>query len=500
MALSATAPAASRPQSLPHEMPRRGEPSGASLAAAAMRCLPIGLFCLHLVRALWRWREYPYRPYDPDLLAYFVYWKNLVTGIHALRGVPYFTVPKPLLVFLLGPLDDPRLAFALSASAAAALGTLVYLIGRRAFGAAAGTVASLALLLDIQGATLTLGSNADLYLTVFLFASVYCAMGRRYVASACCLTLAALVKPVVLPCALYFLTVEGRDRRRAAWSSLVPLAALPLTLGSNRVLLGSYFGVERFFTAFDAMSARAPLATPELLRVALWLQLVKDTFVSTAPWGFVGLAAWLARDKARLTSPLILMPLLLLGGYLLLNVKTPFVPFFRFFWPLEVWFLAFVVFGMLETIRHAIRRPRLVRFLTVAVLLAFLADDLVSREMRYTRGFADPMEKATEFAINAFGTLERERLPGQTVLAPLAFFPHALWALQDTRVHPEKVVVAEQAADAASPAQPDWVLYVPQAFLKPATKEYVDALLASGSYRLVTGAPEAALFTRAEGG
>src|SRR5579875_2180782 len=265
MALTATAPAAARPQSLPHEMPRRGEPAGASLAAAAMRCLPIGLFCLHLARALWRWREYPYRPYDPDLLAYFVYWKNLVAGIHALRGVPYFTVPKPLLVFLLGPLDDPRLAFALSASAAAALGTLVYLIGRRAFGAAAGTVASLALLLDIQGGTLTLGSNADLYLTVFLFASVYCAMGRRYVASACCLTLAALVKPVVLPCALYFLTVEGRDRRRAAWSSLVPLAALPLTLGSNRVLLGSYFGVERFFTAFDAMSARAPLATPELI-------------------------------------------------------------------------------------------------------------------------------------------------------------------------------------------------------------------------------------------
>jgi hypothetical protein len=459
-----------------------------------MRCVPIGLFCLHLVRALWFWREYPHGPYDPDLLAYFVYWKNLVGGIHALREVPYFTVPKPLLVFLLGPLGDPRLAFAVSAIAAAALGTLVYLIGRQAFGVAAGTVASLALLLDIQDATLTLRSSADLYLTAFLFASVYCAMRRRYVASACCLALGALVKPVVLPCALYFLTVEGRDRRRAVWSSLVPLAALPLTLVSNRVLLGSFFGVERFFSAFDAMSAGAPLPTLELLRVAVWLQLVKDTFAATAPWGVVGLAAWLARDKTRLTSPLIVMPLLCLGGYLLLNIKTPFVPFFRFFWPLEVWFLAFVVFGMLETIRRAIRRQRLVRFLTVAVLLGFLADDLVSREMRYKHAFADPMEKVMEFAVDAAGTLGRERLPGQTVLAPPALFPHVLWAFEELRAHPDRVVVTEQAADAASPALPDWVLYVPRAFVKPTTKEYVDALLASGSYRLVTGTPEAALF------
>jgi hypothetical protein len=109
------------------------------------------------------------------------------------------------------------------------------------------------------------------------------------------------------------------------------------------------------------------------------------------------------------------------------------------------------------------------------------------------------MQNIMAFAVDAVGTLGRERANGQTVLAPLALFPHVLWALDDTRLHPERVVVAEQAAEAAGTARPDWVLYVPQAFVKPTTKEYVDALVAEGGYRLVAGTPQAALFTRVPG-
>ena len=111
------------------------------------------------------------------------------------------------------------MVFVVSAVLSAWLGAVVYLVGRIAFGRAAGVLFSLALLLDVDRATLTLHSSADLYVTTLLFTSIYCTLTRRFAFSGLALLLSALVKPVTLPCAFHLLAVDGPDRRRLACRS-----------------------------------------------------------------------------------------------------------------------------------------------------------------------------------------------------------------------------------------------------------------------------------------
>ena len=75
---------------------------------------PLGLFALHVAHGLWFAHLYPAGVWDPDLVAYFIYFENWVAGIRALHTIDYFTVPKPLLVFVLGPLGSAAAAFAIS--------------------------------------------------------------------------------------------------------------------------------------------------------------------------------------------------------------------------------------------------------------------------------------------------------------------------------------------------------------------------------------------------
>ena len=457
---------------------------------------PLGLFVAHLTHNLWFAHQYPDGTYDPDLIAYFVYFKNWLAGSTALHDIAYFTVPKPLLVFGLGPLDDPLPAFWITAILAGGLGALLYLIGRDVFGRLAGVLLSAVTLLDIERATLTLRSSADFYVALFLCLAIYASMQRRFVASGVALALSVLVKPITLPCVLHLLAVEGDDRVRARWAALIPVAAVPLVLFSNFTLMGSIAGPERFFSGFDALSEGTAMPTGELIRFVVWVQLVKTAFVSTAPFGFLGLALWLGRGKTRLTHPFLLVPLLFLGGYVAMSVKEPFVPFFRFFWLLQVWFAGFIVFAMVEVARRFARGQRAWRWGVTCALGFFLVDDHLMRQLHYRHHFAGPFEEAMSFVKLTPPTFTRERSAGETVLTPLAFLPYLLWQLDDARTHPALVITAEQvAADAALPP-PDWIVYVPQAFLKQETRDYVQRLLAQGGYepRLVRG--EAALLAR----
>src|SRR5262245_53666924 len=124
---------------------------------------PVILGALHLVHTLWFASLYPDGIHDPDLLAYFVYFANWLSGTTSLHAVPYFTVPKPLLVFVLGPLASAPAAFAVSALCSALLGVVVYQVGRRAFDRTTGVLFSLVLLLDVDRAVLSLHSSGDFY-------------------------------------------------------------------------------------------------------------------------------------------------------------------------------------------------------------------------------------------------------------------------------------------------------------------------------------------------
>jgi hypothetical protein len=443
---------------------------------------PVALGGLHAAHTLWFGAVYPDVVYDPDLVAYFVYFRNWITGTTSLHDAAYFTVPKPLLVFLLGPLDSAQAAFAVSALTAGIFGALVYLIGRNVFDRTVGIVCSLMLLVDIDRATLTSRASADFFLALFLFASIHAALVRRYVWAGLAIALAALVKPVALPCALHLLVVEGEDRRRAWLGAAIAGAALPLILLSNQTLLGSAFGTQRFFAGFASMSDGAQMASGDLLRFVLWVELVKTIFVATAPFGVLGMVVWIGRDRRRLTSPFFVAPLALAAGYLVLSLTTPFIAFARFFWPIQVWFGCFIAYGMLETARRLAPEPRAFRVAVAGVLLFFLFDEQMSRQLHYRSHFAAPFQDAMRFVESTDGLFASARATEDTILTPVAFFPYFLWTVDDARKQPSLVRVAEYPSDDAAQAPPDWVLYVPGVYIRHDARARVEALLGSGLY------------------
>ena len=469
-------------------------------ARAARDHWPFTLAAVHLAHTLWFTSLYPEGVYDPDLLAYFVYFKNWVAGITSLQSMSYFTVPKPLPVFLLGPLDNAQLAFAVSALAAAGFGALIYLICNRAFGRTAGVLCSLMVLLDVDRATLSMRSSADFFMTVLLFASIWATLSRRYAWSGVALLLAGLCKPVAIPCALHLLAIEGEDRKKAWLAAALPLVALPLTLLSNDLLLGSPFATQKLFSGFASMTEGTQMPTEDLLRFVLWVELAKTIFVSTAAFGVLGLVVWIGRDKSRLTNPFFLVPLLLLGGYLVLSVTTPFVAFFRFFWTVQVWFTCFIVYGIVETCRRLAPEPRKLQIAVTVAVLFFLFDEQLQRQMRFRSHFAGPFQEAMAFVGTTDTTLSHDRAAGETILTPLAFLPYLIWSIDDARLTPDVVRTAELHEEDSKLPPPDWILYVPMAFLSPPTREYVNGLLARGTYRpiMVSEKGTAALFMRTD--
>jgi hypothetical protein len=450
-----------------------------------------GLFVLHLAHAFAQAHWFPNYLFDADLLAYFVYFRNWVTHNAALFGVPYFTHPKPLLVFTLGPLAHVSLAFYCSAIASAVLGCLLYLIGRDAFGRPAGILFSILFLADLSTWVLTLKSSADMYIAFFFFLALYLCTRERLAASSLMLFFSALIKPVTLPCTLCFL-VPGVRSKKAWFCALLPFLAIPLTLWANQVLLGNALGSDSFFKEFAALRDSRPLATGDVIHFAFWTQLVKNRFVSTAPLGFLGVLVWLARDRRRLTSPLLLMPLLFVAGYFMLSLALPYMPFFRFFWPLELWFLGFIGVGILETARQVSRGQSWLKFAVAGLLLLFLTDDLVVLQLRYRNLFAIPFEESMAFVNSARPTLEKRLAPGERLLAPLAFLPYFMWELNDRG---SAVMTAEQATVNGNVGRPEWILDVPIIYANPRTQEFVAQLIKEGNYRVWLTDGKAALLT-----
>ena len=454
---------------------------------------PIGLFAVHLTQAFLFAGWYPESLYDPDLLAYFGYFRGWVEHDAALQGCTYF-IPKPLLVFILGPLGNVRWAFACSAVASALLGSLAYLIGRDCFGRMAGVLFSAFLLLDPTKTVLTLNSSADLYVGLFLLWAVYLSTVKHPARASACLLLSALVKPVTLPCALHVLTTDTRGTKRWIWL-LVPMLAIPLTLLSNQALLGSALGSDKSLMQFATLRDGSAIQPGEVLHFALWRQLVRSRFVSTAPWGFLGVLLWVARDRRRLTSPVLLIPILFLSGYVGLSLVSPYMPFFRFFWPVEVWFLGFLIFGMLEAARQLAGGRAWVRAAVSCLLLFFLADDSLARQLRYRDHFALPFERSMAFVSSSREALRNESAPGEHVLTPMTFLPYLAWELPADGHG--KLIAAEQAALDGSTARPEWILDVPDIYLSQAARDLVARLVRQGQYEVRLTDGTAALLRRA---
>lgn len=465
-----------------------------SAELGAERRWPVVVFVASLLHTAAFAYVYPHQRFDPDLMAYLVYFRNWWTGDTTLHGIDYFTHPKALLVFGLGPLGEPTLALGVTALVSAGLATLVYLIARAQFGRTTALLISAALLLDPSKAMLTIRSSADLYVAFFLFAAIYLVGRERLIGAACCLFLAALVKPVTLPCAAVFLTLERGGHRR--WiAAALPALAIPLIALANYLLLGSVHGTDRFFEAFAQIRTGDAIGPEGVMHFALWTQLVKNRFVATAAFGFVGFVLWLGGDHRRLTSPLFLMPLLFLVGYYLLGFTSHFLPFFRFFWLLEVWFLMFVVYGAVETARRVAAGHAWIERAVVAIVLVLLADNFIGRQMDHQRDFARPFEQSLIFADAAEQVLRERWSLEQQLMIPEGLLPQTLWDFPgERRAH--HVQTLERAALRGDRVQPDWILFVPRMHLNDASRGWVEQLIRDGAYEVRETNGEDALLAR----
>jgi hypothetical protein len=468
---------------------------GAAAWTRRLDPLLLGVLVANLAHAaLFAW-AYPQQRFDTDLVAYLVYFRNWAAGDPSLFGVRYFMHPKALLVFTLGPLGSVPAAFACTAVASAALGGLVYVISRDHFGRTAALFIAAFLLLDPSKAFLTLKSSADLYVALLLFAAIALSDRGRLLAAAACLLLAALVKPVALPCVAYFLTLpRGTPRRWLA--AALPLLAIPLTLWANHALLGSLHGTDRFFEEFTALRGGDSVGPDSVLHFALWTQLVKQQrFAATAVWALIGMLMWLGADRRRLTSPLWLMPLLFLGGYLLLSVVSRFMPFFRFFWLLDVWFLMFLVYGIVEGTRRLAAGRRWVQVACAGFAFWLLADAGILRQIDYRRDIALSFERGMAFAAVAEPILQAHLQAPQRLQAPIALAPYFMWQLPEAaRTH--RIDTAEAGALEPPNDPPEWIVYVPDLYASAAAQNWVPDTIQHGSYHVVAGDGTAALLMR----
>jgi hypothetical protein len=189
------------------------------------------------------------------------------------------------------------------------------------------------------------------------------------------------------------------------------------------------------------------------------------------------------------------MPLLFVLGYLLLSRAVPYVPFFRYFWPLEVWFLGFLVFGILETARRLSGAQRWVRLTLAGVLLFFLTDDLLTCQLRYRQDFALPFEQSMAFVTSSRDMLARQvGAEAQQILAPLAFVPYLTWELNGPR-RIERIIIAEHMAVNEATTRPEWILDMPEIYANPRTREIVAQLIKDGGYKVRLTDGKAALLS-----
>jgi hypothetical protein len=475
-------------------------PSAVVVRATAQRTRldpwTVGIFAANLAHVLVFSWAYPLHRYDPDLLAYLTYFRNWASGDATLHAMAYFTAPKLLLVFTLGALGNPTAACACTALVSALLGTVVYLIARDAFGRPTALVASFFLLLDPSKAMLTLKSSADLYLAFLVLLAVVLAERDRLIAAAICVLLSALVKPVTLPCAAYFLIASGPRGRR--WTAaMIPIAAVPLILLGHQMLLGGPFRGAQFFDEFTTMTDGVPIGPGEVVHYAVWSQLIKIRFATTASWGIVGMLLWIAADRRRLMRPLLVMPLLFLSGYLALSAVAPFPPYFRYFWLLEVWFLLFLVYGALEGARRLAPAQPQLRWAVSSVVLLLLADGLIGRQLDYRRDYALPLERSMQLAGTATTVLKARRAAAETVVAPLGLLPYLMWELGDAG-RQGRVDTAERIARERLAARPQWIIDLPRMYATDATRQWMAAIVRDGPYEVAADDGQGALLHRTE--
>jgi len=187
--------------------------------------------------------------------------------------------------------------------------------------------------------------------------------------------------------------------------------------------------------------------------------------------------------------------LLFLGGYLLLSLVSRFMPFFRFFWTLDVWFLMFLVYGVVEGTRRLAADQRWVQVACAGFAFWLLADAGILRQIDYRRDIALSFEHGMDFASVAEPLLQARLQATQRVMAPIALAPYFMWQLPEAaRAH--RIETAEQGAIELPDNPPEWIVYVPDLYASAASQNWVPDVIQHGNYHVIAGDGTAALLMR----
>jgi len=439
----------------------------------------VGIASIYFLSSILAGWFYPMQSFEPDLAAYFVFFREFMSGGDSLHGLGYFNHPKALLVFLLGPLGNHLAAIFLSAAFCGLLGVVVYQIGLRCFGVEGALLWVGILLFDPGRIFYTLQSGADFYVAVFLFSAISLCLTGRWASAGFVVFLACLVKPVAVPCALQFLLAPVSRARRLALLTL-PALAVGVTLAVHKIFLGSWLAPGNFLAEFARL--RQVPGTPfwELPHFVFWEFLVRNRLGWTALFGCVGFCVWIWRDRARLCHPLFLMPVLLFLGYVLLAASNPFMPFFRFFWPIEVWFAGYSAYGIYCLAKIVARKfPSAFPALLFLGLVALATQSLLIWN-KYHVSIARPMETERRFFLKAADVLKTGMADGDTVVAPLASLPILMF--HSGSQNPGRSILAQESVGASDF---DWLVWAPRSYLTGPAAGAARKILDSGGYELI---------------
>jgi hypothetical protein len=412
---------------------------------------------------------YPAAHLDADLLSYLVYYRQLAEGLSTPFG---YTVPKVLPVLLLGPLGTPEMALLASILVAAMGGALAFAIVARTFGATSAVLAAVLYVADPLRSVLTLRSSVDLYVGVALLGAIFAIGEGRALAAGLLVLVASLGKPVAAPCGLAILLTPGTSWTRRSLAALLPVAALPAAgvlagILAGRDPLASAFAMpdqhERFVQVAEGV-ARGAGASLELIAVD-WLggSLFQRTWPLVAVGALVcALSAmrWRA-PEARRGAALLLVPLLLVAGYLTVAAREPLVVFTRFFWPAAV---VAAMLGAFGAVTLAARAP-VPRWARAGLLATFALALLIDRwdDHRWReRIMLAPFETHAALAAGAVAAIAGSRDCAGPAIVPLAYLPLAAWRAPDKLARGELCAV-EDWADGRGCAEPNCVLFIPAA-------------------------------------
>lgn len=384
---------------------------------------------------------FPELIHDPDFYAYKIYWSEIFERTGLLVEWEYFNHPKLLNILLAGIFPTAEMSFVFHCFLSGILPVIIRRISLKGFGIEATWFWLFFLFWEPSRFSLAAQSSADFQLALLLYLGIYAYLcGNTWLASLCFLC-GALVKPVASLCGLALVPFTKR------WAvgilqGAIPFLGILISVGLHQIFFESWLNPSGFLGKFAEI--RGVEGTPfwALPWFVFYTFLAENKWGALSVLGYFGAALWISSERFRLYHPVFSVPLLLVAGYTGLALLGGFMPFFRFFWPVEIWLSGFMAYGIAQAGFFLSQHSRLARAAFFAALIAAAGLALGKAWVRYVTHIATPLSIERRFLMESCDFVATHRKPGEKVSVPLAGAPYLLYKARSPR-EPNFIVVQE---------------------------------------------------------